>query len=176
MRIRFAAAALIAVASMGCATLNVRSYAERGAAFTRYHTYTWGPADELTTGDPRLDANPFFHGRIQADVEQRLAARGFEKVQSGSADLTVHYHANLRQRVDVGGVDRGFGYCDADECRPYVSEAGTVTIDLVDARTRRLVWRGWVEGTLDGVVDNQSWMERKIDDAVARIVDTIPRQ
>lgn len=169
-------AALVAVALAGCATMTVRSYAEKGATFPHYQTYMWGPADELTTGDPRLDNNPFFHDRVRADVEKLLAARGFKKQMAAPADLTVHYHASFRDRIDVNGIDREYGYCeDVDSCRPYISEAGTLTIDLVDTKTKRLAWRGWAEGTVNGVIDNQAWMEKQIDEAVTKIVESIPR-
>jgi hypothetical protein len=157
--------------------MNVSSYLERGADFTRYRTYSWGPADALDTGDPRLDNNPFFHERIQADVEKQLATRGFEKTASGVPDLLVHYHASISQRVDVNGVDRESGYCgDSDNCRPYVYEAGTLLIDFVDARTDKVVWRGWAEDTVDGVIDNQQLMEQKVDKAVTRILQRLPRR
>jgi Domain of unknown function (DUF4136) len=48
-------------------------------------------------------------------------------------------------------------------------------IDLVDARTDRLVWRGWARGNIDGVIDDQDWMEQSIDEAVARIMRELPR-
>jgi hypothetical protein len=48
-------------------------------------------------------------------------------------------------------------------------------IDLIDARSRRLVWRGWAEGDIDGVVDNQKWMEKRVDEAVAKIIERLPR-
>lgn len=175
VKARALAIAIVAVALAGCATMQVSSYVERGATFPHYQTYMWGPADQLATGDPRLDNNPFFNERIQADVEKQLAGRGFMKVNVAPADLTVHYHASFHDRIDVNGVDREYGYCDAEDCRPYVSEAGTLTIDLVDARTKRLAWRGWAEGTMDGVIDDQAQMERKIHDAVTHIVEGIPK-
>jgi hypothetical protein len=54
-------------------------------------------------------------------------------------------------------------------------EAGTLVIDVVDARTNRLIWRGWAENTMDGAIDNQDWMEKTIDHAVARIFTQLPR-
>ena len=177
LKLRLLGTALVALALAGCATMTVRSYSEKGATFPHYETYMWGPADELTTGDPRLDNNPFFHERVRADVEKLLAARGFKKVTAAPGDLIVHYHASFRDRIDVNGIDREYGYCEeVDTCRPYVSEAGTLTIDLVDAKAKRLAWRGWAEGTVNGVIENQDYMEKKIDDAVAKIGENIPRR
>jgi hypothetical protein len=159
----------------GCATMTVNSAVERGAELTRYRTFNWAPAEALSTGDPRLDSNRFFHERVQADVEQQLAARGFEKITSATPDLLLHYYASVTQRINLNGADQT-GYCEPDDCKPYVYDAGTLTIELVDARSHKLVWRGWAEGTVDGAIDNQELLERRIDDAVTRIVARLPRR
>lgn len=170
---RLAALAITALMLTGCASMNVSSYVERGIDFTRYHTYNWA-ADPQATGDPRLDNNPFFHERVQAGVEKQLATRGFEKTTSGTPELLVHYHASINQRLDVSGADRKYSYCD--DCKPYVYDAGTLLLDFVDARTNKLVWRGWAERSMDGVIDNQEWMEEEIDEVVTRILERLPRK
>ena len=47
--------------------------------------------------------------------------------------------------IDVNEADQKYGYCD--ECRAEVYDAGTLTLDLIDAQTGRLVWRGWADRT-----------------------------
>jgi hypothetical protein len=168
---RITVAALGAFVLTACATTNISSFVERGVDVRQYRTYTWGPADLQATGDPRLDNNEFFQERIERAVEQHLNARGFEKTQ-GSPDLLIHYHANVEQQVNANGADQPYEPCET--CEPFVFDAGTIVIDLVDARTRRLVWRGWAEGSIDGVVDNQTWMEKRVDEAVARIMERLP--
>ena len=54
--------------------------------------------------------------------------------------------------------------------------AGAIRLDFVDPKTNTLVWHAWAEGSIDGTVDNQQWLEERIDDAVARIVHTLPRR
>jgi hypothetical protein len=170
---RLTVAALGAVLLSACATANIRSFVERGVDVRQYRTYSWGPVVEQATGDPRLDNNQFFQERIQAAVERHLNARGFEKTTAEASDLLIHYHASVEQVVNPNGLDRPYASCDA--CEPYVYDAGTIVIDLVDARTHRLVWRGWAEGGIDGVVDDQTWMEKRVDDTVARIMERLPR-
>jgi hypothetical protein len=165
----FAASGLLAA----CATTNVNSFAARGVDFTQFRTYGWGAEVEAPTGDPRLDSNPFFRTRILASAERELAARGFEKVSSGTPDLVLHYHASVRQRLDLSTVDQKYGECDT--CGASVFDQGTLTLDLVDPRTNKLVWRGWSERSLEGVIDNQDVFEKQIDQAVARIVRQVPR-
>jgi hypothetical protein len=160
----------------GCATLNVSSYIERGVDFAQFRTYNWGPPDTVSTGDPRLDNNPFFHERVYAAVEKELAARRFEKITTGTPDLLVHFHPSMNQRVEASALDQGYAYCSADDCRPSVYEAGTLVLDFVDPRTNKVVWRGWAEGSMDGVVENQDVMDAKLDKAVAQILERLPRR
>jgi uncharacterized protein DUF4136 len=164
---------LLAVALAGCATTHVSAYLSRGIDLRQYHTYGWGPADTLSTGDPRLDNNRFFDERVRMQVEKHLASRGFEPAPPGTADLFVHYHAGITQRIDTAQLDPD-GNGDAGR-RSEVYDVGTLFIDLIDTRTSKLVWRGWAEGTLDGVIDQQEWMEERIDDAVTRILQKLPR-
>jgi hypothetical protein len=156
----------------GCASMQVHSYAGRTFDVTRYHTYAWAHF-RLSTGDPRLDNNPFFVERLQAAVEKHLAARGFEKTDVGQSDLVIHYHASVQQRLVVN--EREWTSEPCDNCGPSVYDAGTLLLDFVDARTNDLVWRGWAEHSAEGEIDSQEWMERTIDQAVERILARLPR-
>src|SRR6188472_3420103 len=116
--LRFAAVGIFSLAFSGCATMTVSSHVQRGLDFSQYRTYDWGPADSLPTGDPRLDRNPFFKDHVQGAIEKQLAARSMQLSTSGAPDLLIHYHANIRQRVEVNRIDRGYGYCSAGDCPP----------------------------------------------------------
>jgi len=168
-----ATAVAAAIALAGCAA-TIQSYVDRTADFATYRSYAWGPPDSFTTGDPRLDNNEFFRNRLRNAADTRFAARGFEKADSEAADLLIHYHVNITQRIDVNELDQKYGYCE--DCRPSVYDAGTLTFDLIDARSGRLVWRGWAERGIQGVLERQDWMERQIDEAVMRILARLPRR
>ena len=105
------------------------------------------------------------------------------------------YHAHVSERLDVDRIDRGNGYCATtdcqprinryeagtldghcvdNDCRPDVYDLGTLTVDVMDVRTNRLVWRGWAERGFDRVIDDQRAMERTVDDVVARILARWP--
>ncbi len=176
--IRLAAVAASALAVTGCATMNVSSHVQRDLDFTQYRTYDWGPADALPRGDPRLDKNPFFQDHVQGAVEKQLAAKGFERSTSGTPDLLIHYHASITQRIDVNRVDREYGYCYDKDCQARVIEyeAGTLVLDIVEARTSRVIWRGWAQDSVEGVLDNRDRMARKIDEAVRRMLERLPRR
>lgn len=177
--------ALVAFAVCACASLSVNSFAEKGTDFRRYRTYTFAPAGTASTGDPRLDNNRFFNERMQAAIDRILPERGFHKAKGARADALVHYHANISQQVELNDSGRsecatlapaGSGRTLPVNCQPYVYDAGTLLIDLVDARTHKLLWRGWAKGSMNGVMADQDWMERRIDESVARILEKLPRR
>jgi hypothetical protein len=170
---RLSAVALVTLALSACATMSVRSFQERGANLTQYRTFYWIPSAQRETGDPRLDNNRFFHERIQNDIEKQLVSRGFEMDSEGSPDLLVHYHASVTQKINPNGADQP-SYVQCDDCEPYVYDAGSVVIDLVDFHTGKLVWRGWSDHVMDGAIDNQDWMEKTVDEAVGKILSQLP--
>jgi hypothetical protein len=169
-----ATAIAIALALNGCATVRTHSYLERGIDFGDYRTYAWGPVGSLSTGDPRLDNNQIFIGLVEAAVDRQLAAKGFEKTRRPAAQLLLHLHARLDQRIESNSIDREHRRRAVAEYPPFVYEAGTLLLDLVDTRTNRLAWRGWAEGSLGAVIDNQDRMEASIDNAIAKILARLP--
>jgi hypothetical protein len=48
-------------------------------------------------------------------------------------------------------------------------------IDVVDTRTSKVVWRGWAQDSMNGVIDNQDRLAAQIDKAVTRMMERFPR-
>jgi hypothetical protein len=170
-RFRIAAALILCSLTIGgCAVRRVDSYLASGVNLASYRTYAWRPVQPGATGDVRLDNNEIFQQRVQAAVEKELASRGFEKTVT-APQLLVHYHASVGQRIDL--TEREPWEACA-ECKPFIYDAGTLMIDLVDARTNDLLWRGWSQSNIDGIVDNQRSLEEQIDETVAKIFERLP--
>jgi uncharacterized protein DUF4136 len=167
---------LNALAFTGCATrMNVGSHVQPELNTAQYRTYNWGPADALPTGDPRLDRNPFFQDHVQGAVEKQMAVKGIERMWSGSPDLLIHIHAGIAQRINPNQADLAGGYCTADNC-PGLSEyeAGTLVLDMIDARTNRLVWRAWAQNNIEPALENSDELEKVINEAVTRMFAKFP--
>lgn len=163
------------MATVGCGGMAVSSHVDRGRDFSTYRTFDWGPADALPAGDARLDANPLFTDYVHGAVERELAARGLSLV-SGDPDLRVHYHATVADRIDVNQVDRTYGYCQGADCPTEVLEyeAGTIVVDLMDARSNRLVWRGWARNRIEAFLDDPDRMADTVRESVAQMLDQLP--
>jgi predicted small secreted protein len=170
---------LLAAVLAGCATMGAGSHVERGTELTQHRTWEWAPAEERPTGDPRLDNNPMFEEHLRSAVEYQLARKGyFRTTLAGPPALRVKYHVNFNKSVDISGGSAGSGLggsCSGD-CEPeaYAYEKGTLVVDLVDARTNRVAWRGWSSDNMEGIIDNQGRMEREIDRMVAAMFERMP--
>jgi len=162
--------AIAAIALAGCVTMTVNSYLTPGVHLRAYRTYAWAPVTPETTGDPRLDNNRFFDERVRAAVDSELADNGFER--TAEPELLVRYHARVTQEILF---ERAESDGAGQERVPELDDSATLTIELVDARTHQLAWRGWAVGTFEGAVDSQSWMETRIDEAVERIMQLLAK-
>jgi hypothetical protein len=84
----------------------------------------------------------------------------------------VHYHASAAQRIYISGTEPARERCA--DCAVQVYDEGTVLIDLVDARTGALVWRGSAQTDIAGAVADQTRLERVVERVVTRIMKTLP--
>ena len=172
-----AAALLMCVHAVACAPIQVSSHVDRGRDFTRYRTYDWGPADALPPSDPRFERNSFVQDHIHGAIERNMAARGFERAAVGETpDVRVHLHAVIDRRLNVNQLDSRAGYCIAGDCQAGLADyqQGTLVVDVVDAQTNRLVWRGWARDSVDGVLENRDRLARKIEAAVRLMLERLP--
>jgi hypothetical protein len=182
--VRFFAPALAFVAA--CAPSIVIT---RDASFPIYprSTYAWGLADGAPTRaerDPRV-ANDSVRTRIEQAVDAELARRGFHKVSFADAQLVVHYHVGVRDRVDTIpalGFNCAMQPCPATkyewgywgEPERAVQEVeyteGRLMLDFLARPSLKLAWRGMGQGD----VKPNSASEAEIRKAVARLLKDFP--
>jgi hypothetical protein len=53
-------------------------------------------------------------------------------------------------------------------------EAGTLVLDIVDAQTNRLIWRGWAQNSVADMLEDRAVMAKTIDQAVTRMLLRLP--
>jgi hypothetical protein len=172
-------ATLVATATLAaCAPLQVSTYVRPEAETGRYLSYEWEPVGLRSIGDPRLDGNSVFESYVTAAIDEQLRVQGLEPTATGMADLRVRWSASTVQRAyasDRGTAAGGLRAAECADCGIDVFDEGTLAIDLVDAQTDRLIWRGWATAAIDGVIADQPRMERRLHDAVVRLLQRLPR-
>jgi hypothetical protein len=158
----------VALTLAACAPLTVSTSVERGIDLAAYCSYGWSVQDARPTGDPRLDGNTFVHDYVVAAIDRQMRATGLDP-NGDAPDLLVRYSAGVSQEVYTTGGTEADDRCR--DCRLEVYDSGTLVIDFIDARTRRLVWRGWARGAIDGAISDQRLMKQRVEGAVVRIFE-----
>jgi hypothetical protein len=177
MRMRLLAVAALGFSLTGCG-LGVVAGADYAPSvdFGPYRSFVWDEPDDRPIGDPRLENNPFFEERLHAAIALELAEYDIRAGGSG-ARLVVHHHATVRSRVDVYEADEraGYGapgYAEGRQVLQY--DEGTILVDIADAATKDVLWRGWAQFDISRALANPEVMSRAIDEAIGKMFDSFP--
>jgi hypothetical protein len=124
------------------------------ARFEQYRTYDWVPKKESNAGGAGAarQQSDLMNNRIKNAIAQQLSEKGFTENSSGP-DVLMIFHTGVQDKVQV--TDWGYRYSDyywgwgGRDIDVYNYEEGTLIIDMVDAKTNQLVWRGAGSVALD---------------------------
>lgn len=169
---------VIALATLSaCAAVSVETDYDPEADFAALQTYLW--MEPWPTGDPRLD-NDLLRQRVRRAVDEQLVAKGFRQLlgQQAEPDFHVIEHYLIEQRVDVDTIVRPYGYygyrrLPIEETYAHQYELGSVILDVVDARSSRLLWRGTAQARVHENVTPEERTER-IRSVVEKILADFP--
>jgi hypothetical protein len=159
-----------------CASkMPIRIDAQRSptANFYAYRTYDWLTPQDEARGQPR-GGRALLNWRIRTAVERELSARGFERVSSGRPDVLVDYRVEIREKNtqtfgDYMAYRQSGGQEWLTEAYVFGYHEGTVTIEVEDAATRKMVWRA----SAAGLVDPEAQAEL-VTDTVRRMFERFP--
>jgi hypothetical protein len=168
---------IVLLAAAACAP-GIRSGADfaPNVDFGSFTSFEWDEPDTRPVGDPRLENNSLFEERLHAAIEREFAARGIRPTASGAA-LVVHHHATVRDRVEVYEADRTAGYTSpeyGDGTQVVHYEEGTLMVDIADARTNELIWRGWAQFDIGRALQDPGTLTAQVDQAVAKMFEHFP--
>jgi len=150
-----------------------------GTDFSPYRTYAWLPDHPQTAiADALIDR------RIRAAVESGMEERGFTPPTSGEPSVYIGYQLILDEQRDVRTVSEywgpswrvpGFytGTTAATSTQVVAYTLGTLVIDLFDASSRELVWRGSAEAEINETADPEE-RQARAEEAVRRILGQFP--
>jgi hypothetical protein len=162
-----------------CSTVRYSHDWDTDADFSRYHTYAWMPQAPDTTAmdaDAARVRGTLVDSRVRAAVDAAMAAHGFS-VQAGSPAVVVVYHTGLKDQMNITdwghpytGNYRGWEGRDID-VENYTE--GTLVVDLLDAATRQLLWRGIATGEIHPQSTPQE-KDRVMKEIVAKMFEKYP--
>lgn len=183
----FPVLALIFLSS--CTSVRVLSDYDQKANFNEYKSYAF-----YKTGIDKAQISDLDKKRILRAVEAEMTARGF--VKSDSPDILISIFTKEQERVDIynnnfgwggfggwgwggfggwgwGGLGwGGFGGWGGGNMVSTSTE-GSLYIDLIDTKTKQLVWQGKGEGTLANTKNIQK-KEQRIQLFVSQIMEQYP--
>jgi hypothetical protein len=113
---------------------------DKTANFRSFRTYAWIPGASVP--------DALNNDRIVNALNAQLALKGLMKVaRQADPDLYVAYHAAFDRDLEITGFSSGWGGYRLPGSRSGMARTneivtGTLIVDLVDARTRAIVWRG----------------------------------
>ncbi len=168
---RTAIHSLFLLAMLGAAfAQHVQTDFDHQANFAQYKTYSW---QEIKP------ANSLWDDRIKSAVDAQLAAKGWTKVDSGGDVAVVAIKTTQTQRTLQTFYDgfgggwrwRGFGGMGEATTTEQDYKEGTLVVDLYNAKTQQLIWRGSAEDT---VSDKEAKNEKNLDKGVAKMFKDFP--
>jgi hypothetical protein len=164
MKLRMISALTVATLTAGAVVYaqHVTTDSDPAAPFATFRTYAWTPGT--------ASAVSLTEQRIHEGVNAQLQAKGMTQVNA-NPNVYVATHVTTRtvpQVIADGFGPWGFGGGMAT-VQTYME--GTLVVDLYDANTKKMVWRGVATAT---VSDKPQKNTTKIDKALAKMFERYP--
>jgi hypothetical protein len=164
-----------------CSSIRVSSDFDKNAQFATYKTYAF------TNEALSLPVNQLNRDRILAAMEKELAAKGFTKSET-NPDVWIDLKLTAKEKQSATatsspsyyGYGYGYGYpyawgggfstttIDIDQ---YLE--GTLFVDMIDVKEKKLVWQGRAVGTIDEEASQQK-REQNINYAAKQVFRHYP--
>ena len=158
------------------------------ADFSKYKTFAWMDSD-VKAGENPVYYNQLATESVENTMSGVLSQKGLKPVEA-RPDLLVGYHFFVEDKTRTvstptsafygpyagwgrwgyGGWGPGWWGWGGQQYRQEQYKAGTLVVDMVDAKTRKLVWRGSVENALS----DPSRITAQLNKEAERIVEKFP--
>ena len=164
--IRTCWALIVATGLLTTAWASVTTDYDHHVNFSNYKTYSWG---QLETG------NSLWDQRVKNAIDSQLAAKGWTQLPS-EGDVVVNAFGKNRREQNVHVSWSGFDshlwgpFGDATPTRDTY-HVGTLVVEMSDATSNNLIWRGVLSGTLSSRPDEDT---NKLDNGVREMFKHFP--
>lgn len=174
-----------------CSSMQTTSDYDPEVDFKALKTYSWISLPGGHSSDQRVQNDPFIDQAVHRAVDQSLQEKGYQRVgKNVAADFVVHYLLNIEQKVSVTYLNDLYGYGPTARQRyrsNYIHrgnftqesvemeyEQGTLILDFLHPQDQTLLWRGTVTDEVHFASATPERTERRIDQAVHRMLKDFP--
>lgn len=165
-----------------CTTITTSFDYDTKSNFTQLKTYAW--VGNIAKNSPyHLDG--LMDQRVRSAINIQMKAKGFTLAEAKDADVLVNYLTKLNKKIDVDSFNSSFGY------RPYgygwggwggigyndinvtTRHEGSLTVDIINNKSKKLIWRGTAESNIDKMKTSES-KDEKISESITALFNNYP--
>lgn len=167
----------LAFAIVSCSSMKVKYDRDTRVDLSTVRTYAWfeKPESYPDSADEALMKNTLLDKRIKKAVNVQLISLGLQ-IEDEDPDVLIDYHVSLKDKVEVHNLPSYWGrrYRYGSHIT-YVDEykEGTIIIDVLDAKSEELIWRGIAISKMDEEPDPRD-LEKAINKAVKKMFENLP--
>jgi len=172
--------AIVMIACVAAPAAAQKTYVDydRNVDMTSYKSYAWASTPDVSI----YDNNPLMHSRIKNAIEYYLGKGGLIE-NTDAPDVWVTYYGEADHDFEVDTfTSAGYGYgpgwqwsspwggsaVGMTATTPIPQKAGTLVIDIWDAKTMKIVWRGTMTATIP---DNPQKSHKKLDKGIQQMIE-----
>lgn len=165
-------ALVLTVGLSSCSSIKVTSDYDDETDFDDFKTYAF-----YKPGIDEAEISDLDKRRILRAIDKELNEKGLEK--SKEPDLLISIFADATENVNVyenyyGWYDPFYWGYNPRYTRSYSTTQGTLTIDLIDAENKVLLWQGVGTGDLVSTEEKVDKRVERINEIVQEILDRYP--
>ena len=177
MKVTAVAVALVFVAGSGTAFAGAHSDFTKSYPLQTLKTFQFKQQHRISR-DP-LANNDIWADNVRQSIRNDLWSRGIMEAANGNPDFYVAFYVGLKDRYDVNYVGYGFpvfhrgfrtrwwGWPAGYDAWAVPYTESTVIVDVIDAHTNQLVWRGYDTDTLS-MSNPDKTLNKAVDNVMAR--------
>ncbi len=135
----------------GCSSLNVTTTVSERADFFTYRTFNWLPMKQAL---PLEEAQPEEIWRIAKEsIEKGMIQHGFEHFASTDVDFFLTFQLVDQEKIRGVTLNRLaykplWGNYGTQSLSTQYYTKGSMIVDIIDGKTKEMVWRGTVTGVV----------------------------
>lgn len=156
-----------------CSSVRVNQDYDKNVSFDNFKTYAY-----QKSGIDKVEISDLDKKRILRSIDEVMTLKGLSK--SENPDLLINFFTKEREQVDVNQFNMGWGYGWGWGWNPWMwgnntsvmrYTEGTLTIDIIDAKKKELIWQGQGQGDL---TKNMNKKDENIKEFVTKILEQYP--